>query len=139
MSDLSIVEVRATPERLRQLLDYDPETGKLTWKARDSSQFTRSYGLCGPRHQAAVWSAKNAGREAFTYTNEHGYRKGKVDRQVYAAHRVAWAIYYGEWPKQIIDHINGEKSDNRITNLRDVSNSVNMRNTRRHRELGTNV
>lgn len=95
MSDQSIVEVNVSPARLRELLDYNSETGKLTWKPRDASQFTRTYGLCGPRHQAAVWCAKNAGQEAFTYVNPKGYRKGKVDRKVYAAHRIAWAIYYG--------------------------------------------
>jgi cytoplasmic iron level regulating protein YaaA (DUF328/UPF0246 family) len=49
----------------------------------------------------------------------------------YKAHRLAWLIHYGEWPKQVIDHINRQPNDNRIMNLRDVSYSENIKNSYR--------
>lgn len=48
-------------------------------------------------------------------------------------HRVAWFLYYGKWPEKCIDHINGDRSDNRIENLRDVSHSENSLNKDKHR------
>jgi len=57
-----------------------------------------------------------------------GYLKFKVGQKIIKAHCIAWALHYGEWPKQEIDHINRVKNDNRIVNLRDVSHTENMRN-----------
>jgi hypothetical protein len=57
-----------------------------------------------------------------------GYVVLRVNGKVCYAHRLAWKLYYGSEPKTI-DHINGDRSDNRIENLRDVSQSVNMQNT----------
>jgi len=61
--------------------------------------------------------------------NKLGYRVLRVDGSVQAAHRVAWRLHYGAWPKENIDHINGARTDNRIANLRDVAQSVNAQNT----------
>ncbi len=49
------------------------------------------------------------------------------------SHRAAWAIYYGEYPKNHIDHINGVRTDNKIINLRDVTRSENQRNMKTHK------
>lgn len=109
-----------SPEVLRQLLRYEPETGKLFWKERPASMFT-SLSLLN------AWNRTYAGGEAFTNVKD-GYRTGTILTRPIRAHRAAWAIHFGEWPKGEIDHINGVKDDNRITNLRDVSRSENMRN-----------
>ena len=69
------------------------------------------------------------GQEAGTFC-EDGYRYIRVDRKKYLAHRIAWKLLYGEDPEEI-DHINGNRSDNRITNLRSVSRLENMRNRKR--------
>jgi len=57
-----------------------------------------------------------------------GYIVIKIKGRVYFAHRLAWLYIYGEWPSEIIDHINRERDDNRICNLRDVSSSQNNLN-----------
>ena len=60
----------------------------------------------------------------------HGYRAISVNSKLYRAHRLAWLYVYGEFPKKQIDHINGNRDDNRIDNLREVTVSENACNKR---------
>ena len=119
-----------SPEVLRQLLRYEPDTGKLFWKERGPEWF--SDGKILARVRSAQWNTKYAGREALT-GRHNGYCAGVIRQfgwKLYA-HRVVWAIYYGTWPENQIDHVNGVRSDNRIENLRDASSSENSRNMAR--------
>lgn len=102
-----------TPERMIDLLEYNQDTGDFTW-----------------RHNVA----KNvkAGRKA-GYRRSNGYIVITIQGRCYFAHRLAWLFIYGEWPTQI-DHVNHDRADNRICNLREVSTSVNGKN----RRLGNN-
>lgn len=118
--------MRLDPKIVRQLLVLDPDTGKMTWLKRDSHWFKE--GLHGRQHIANVWNSNFAGKEAFTAKNENGYRIGTIFSRMVKAHRVAWALHYGEWPSKHLDHINGIVDDNRICNLRDVTNRENHRN-----------
>lgn len=115
-----------TPELLRQLLRYEPDTGKLYWRSRPVSFFKDRYRSA--EGCAANWNSRWAGKEAFTARMRHGHLQGRVEYRAYLAHRVAWAIHYGEWPKGEIDHINHDAGDNRIANLRDVTHAQNMQN-----------
>lgn len=101
-----------TAHRLREVLHYDPTTGVFTRKVR-----------LAQRHRIGD-------RADFIVTggNLKGYRRVCVDSRRYLAHRVAWLYMHGEWPRMYIDHINGDKGDNRIGNLRDVPHVVNMEN-----------
>lgn len=83
-------------------------------------------------HKAARngWNSKWAGRAAFTTLRSDGYLCGSVLGLNLLAHRAAWAVFYGVWPSQNIDHLNGIKSDNRIENLRDVCQQENLRNAK---------
>lgn len=76
----------------------------------------------------SVWNARFGGGEALIHTGASGYKRGPILGRAYLAHRVAWAIYTGEWPVNDIDHINMDPADNRIANLRHASRSENCRN-----------
>lgn len=110
---------------LRERLNYDPETGKLFWKDHEGM----------PKH----WRTRWAGKEALTHIRSDGYYNGNVDYIKLTRHRVAWAIYYGKWPEQEVDHINGVKTDNRISNLREVSHKENMRNASMRKDNASGV
>jgi hypothetical protein len=101
-----------TAERLRELLHYDPDSGVFT-RERNSHQ--------------GRWKA---GAEAGC-PNRDGYIVLRVNGHLQYAHRLAWLYMHGSWPQLHIDHINGDKSDNRIANLRDVPRCVNLQNMRR--------
>lgn len=113
--------MKVTPEIVRELLDYDPQTGALTWRLRDLKWFKRE-------SDQKRWNDRYAGTPALCCTDRNGHLYGRMFRKNIRAHRVVWAHFYGHWPKQNIDHINGVGSDNRIKNLRDVSQSHNCRN-----------
>lgn len=116
MSDTTI----PTPEVLRQLVDYDPETGVLTWRPRTAKQVAASH--------VDRWNRRWAGRQ-ITTKDRHGYVYLRLKRRRVAAHRAAWAIAKGHWPAADIDHINGVRDDNRLANLRAVTRSGNNKNS----------
>ena len=101
-----------TAEQLKNVLDYAPDTGVFTWAIRPSK---------------AVKSGFTAG----CLEKRIGYITIGIAKRVYKAHRLAWLHVYGQWPKGLIDHINGNKSDNRIDNLRDVFADGNSQNVRK--------
>lgn len=95
---------------LKERVDYNANTGALTWAS----------------------THRRAGKPAFNYTSKRGYLVGNIRHlgkaRLLPAHRVAWVLHYGNWPSGQIDHINGMRTDNRIENLRDVTNAENAKN-----------
>lgn len=116
-----------TPEVLRELVSYAPETGELLWIGREPVWFSLKSKRT-PEHSAAIWNSLYAGTAAFATALSHGYRSGSLFGRTYYAHRVAWAIYTGRWPEHEIDHINGVPHDNRIANLREATRGQNNSN-----------
>lgn len=104
---------------LREMLDYDPETGRMTWKFRPMHHF---------KNLAAWkrWNTSYAGKLT-GYTDPNGYIRINIQGTPYLAHQLAWAIYYGEFTP-IIDHENLKPGDNWIKNLRKATCSQNQHN-----------
>lgn len=114
-----------SPELLRKLLDYDPETGALTWRERDASLFKD--GQHGADKIAAMWNTKFAGKLAGTLNSE-GYVTFRIFGVALKSHRVIWAMVHGRWPAQEIDHVDHDRANNRLSNLREVSLQENHKN-----------
>jgi len=110
MAELNNIEMQAL---LKELLHYDAETGIFTWR--------ESRGRLAKAGQVAG------------YTCSTGYRSIRFMGKDRKAHRLAWLYTHGEWPSGVIDHINCERADNRIENLRDVSYQGNSQNRRKAR------
>lgn len=94
---------------LRTRLRYEPDTGRFFYKIASENV--------------------KVGQEA-GWVERTGYRRIRVKGEPIIASRLAWFYVNGKWPSALIDHINGDRSDNRIENLRDVTFKDNMRNRR---------
>ena len=99
-----------TYEEVRRILDYDYDRGILLWKSRPEL--------------SAWWNEKFADQPVALEIKK-GYAHITIRDKQYRVHRVIWLWHYGEWPKHTIDHINLNKLDNRIENMRDVTATVN--------------
>ena len=95
-----------TADFVRSILDYDPDTGALSWNPN---------------------IPRRLGRKAGTVSRT-GYIQISINNKLYLGHRLAWLHFHGEWPREYLDHINGCRSDNRIQNLREASQAENNRN-----------
>lgn len=115
-----------TAEYARQLLNYDPETGILTWKARTPDMFED--GLRAKEWRCRNWNAKFAGKRAGCICN--GYQRIRVNDVLYVGHRLAWLITYGAWPDDELDHRNGTADGDSLINLRPATRQQNCQNLR---------
>jgi len=107
---------------IQNLFYYDKETGDLFWKKRD-------YSLCKTKHSCDSWNTKFEGKKIITLDGK-GYRVVSIFCKRYIAHRLIWLYVYGYLP-EFIDHINGIRTDNRLCNLREVTQQQNHMNNKR--------
>lgn len=105
-------------QTLKSLLKYDPETGEFIWLV--SSKRAKAGDVAG------CWTS-------------NGYRGIKIDNVRHLAHRLAWLYMTGEWPRQMIDHIDRDTGNNRFANLRDVDAKTNANNAKRNIRSGGGV
>lgn len=103
-----------TQEELKELLHYDPDTGIFTWIKPNTFRM-------------------NNGDEAGWLTKKE-YKRVTINYKCYLLHRLAWLYVYGSFPKNLLDHINGVRSDNRIVNLREASESENIFNSKTRKD-----
>lgn len=102
-----------TVSQARERLIYDPETGHLLWRwHRNSHMIGRVAGCVDSKGYIRISMTIDGCQRSFQ------------------SHRLAWLIYHGRWPKDQLDHINGDKTDNRICNLRECNQAENNANTR---------
>lgn len=103
MTDIRLL----TPDELVDALFFDPETGQFSWRVKRRGR---------------------ASSNGIGSICRNGYLRIAINGRRYLAHRLAWAYCFGEWPDKEIDHINGNRLDNRIVNLRAASVSQNRQN-----------
>lgn len=127
------------PELLRKLIDYDPETGFLFWKPRTPDMFRDTGGRYGPETACKIWNTKNAGKRAFNRPHGKRHYSGSLLGELHLAHRVAWAVHYGERIFGFIDHINGNGRDNQICNLRLANAAINTQNAMQRKDCASGV
>jgi hypothetical protein len=105
---------RITVKELLSRVSYNAESGEFTWLYCDT---------CRPS-----WNSRFYGKKALCAPHSNGYLFGAIANRKMFAHRVAWAMHHGCWPDGEIDHVNHDKKDNRIVNLRVVQRTQNAMN-----------
>jgi nuclear transport factor 2 (NTF2) superfamily protein len=119
-----------TADMARQLLNYDPDTGEFRWRERVSSMFVGE----GKAQESLCrkWNARYANTLTGNAISYPGYLRIGVLGKIYLAHRVAWLMSYGYWPKEDIDHVDGRRDKNHLSNLREASRAENLQNISMH-------
>jgi len=117
-------------DALKLAVMFNADTGTFVWRERSAASFLERAGK-KQSSAAAAFNKQFAGKPAFAAETSHGYRNGSFLRHRFYAHQIAWFFHTGQWPTQNIDHINGDTTDNRPSNLRDVGQNINARNARK--------
>lgn len=118
--------MKLTQEIVRELLDYNPISGRLVWKERDIKWFKHSLKRT-QEHTCHHWNSRFSGKVA-GHIGIENYWLIKLFGKSHKQHRIIWLWMTGEWPENDIDHKNRNRSDNRWANLREATRSQNRMN-----------
>lgn len=110
---------KISPALVREFLSYDLETGRLFWNERMNA--------------TPGWNTRFSGKETALCAGSDGYKQLNILCKTYRAHHISWVIFYGEWPERFIDHIDGDKTNNAIGNLRLATSAQNNQNSSRRK------
>ncbi len=109
---------------LREMLRLDAESGRLFWMERPRHHFSSEKSW-------RIFNSQFAGKGCGS-PEGNGYLQCRITVdgkcQLVKAHRIVWALHYGSWPADQLDHINMDRKDNRPVNLREATNEQNQRN-----------
>jgi hypothetical protein len=111
MADTNYTKYRELASHFREYMTFDPASGVVSWS------------------KVGRWRRQTPGTAVGCITKD-GYRQGCIRNKSIYMHIVAWFLHYGTWPDGFVDHINGDRSDNRILNLRVISHAANIQNQR---------
>jgi hypothetical protein len=89
------------------------------------------------KKDSGIWGRVKAGTIAGGKTHQ-GYLDVRLKQRCFRVHHIIWALHHGKWPEKMMDHINGNRSDNRIENLREVSDRINAENKHIHQRNNKN-
>lgn len=132
-------ETRIDISLLKELFILDAEAGMLYWKKRPARHFQSSMTTTA-ESKAKRWNARYAGKPALASRCKNGGRYGDINgTHGIPAYRVIFALVNGRWPKHQIDHINGNRSDDRPGNLREATPTENMRNRKKQKNNSSGV
>lgn len=113
---------------LRACVELDGPTSNLYWKARPLWTFVE--GKYPLEREAARWNTRHSGQRAFSTVSTYGYLTGRLNGISLYSHRVVWALHHGSFPDLWLDHIDGNRTNNLLSNLRQVSYRENNKNTK---------
>ena len=118
---MKIAHNQPTQEYLNECFRYDPKTGHLFWKVRPLHHFNSSHGM-------NITNSQFSNHRAGTLQSK-GYVAVMVNGKGYRAHRIIWMMIHGLFPPDELDHVNHQRDDNRIENLRLATSQENKRNS----------
>jgi len=119
MKTKDFIQQQWVKDELARRLDYNPETGDLTWKARGQPWLDKNF------------AGKTVGQR---WLDSYGYKQASTKLEIkgkkfsVVTSRLCWLIHTGDWPEHTIDHINRDPWDNRWENLRDIPQAENNKN-----------
>ena len=126
--------MKLTQKLLKELIYYDEKTGEFIWKERQKHHFN----IKDNRYSYRTWNTRYSNTIADKLNNKTGYKSVRINKKHYLSHRLVFLYLYNYWPIEI-DHIDNDKTNNRINNLREVDSFINKQNIKIRKDCKSGV